>query len=705
MRRLTNWLNPSKTRSANARKHRARLALSPLESREVMSAVLSNGVLTVTGDDPGIGDADTIEILSPTAGQMVVRVNGQQQFSGSNAISRVEIDGRAGVDTVFIRGVQSGIADGVRVRNTEIVNFGDPVPGTGLQSMANVRSSVFVDRAAFLNLRDTASSADRTVVVSGQAVTGLSPAPISYTLGPEAIMIIRSGRGVDMFQVEGTSQALTRLFGGAGGDTFDIERWNGGVEVIGETGADAVTIGSPGVTFGQNPGRVRVTDGSFQDSVTVLHDEVAANATFFPSYQATLTPDMLDVRVVASNLAGNLLVPLGFNQTIVLDDVGAVDYRAPARQATTTSLIDIRAVDRFTEVRMDVGGTALTRLGSTAGTLNGIIGRTTMTGGLPGNRLVLNDSGLTVARTYGVNAGSVTFPDPTFGQRSINFANYLGEVQLQAGSAGDRFNVNGLRADGRQMTVDGNGGTDTIVAPNQANSWLLTGPNRGVLNAQVNYVDTNNLTGRTQDDHFRFLPGGAVGGRIDGGGGFDTLDYSLFTTTVTSNLTTGASTAVGNGVANIVNVFGGSAGDTLTGNGLSNVLIGNQGNDQIDGTAGGRDILIGGTGADTLRKTIGGDDTIYVGGDVAPADQNNVASMKAIMTTWLRADTFDFRLELLAAGVGPGGSVRLSSEALGGDGATDTFIGTFGREAFFREAVDSFSGNFLPGPADRVITV
>src|SRR5262245_8277961 len=143
MRRLINWL-PNRT-SRPARKHRARLGVTTLEAREVPSAVLANGVLTVTGDDGNVVRNDTIEISSPVDGSMVVRVNGREQFSGSNAITGVVIDGRGGMDQVRINGVQSGIVNGVSVQGSEVIALGKQVPVTGLFSLADLRSEVRVE--------------------------------------------------------------------------------------------------------------------------------------------------------------------------------------------------------------------------------------------------------------------------------------------------------------------------------------------------------------------------------------------------------------------------------------------------------------------------------------------------------------------------------------------------------------------------------
>ena len=701
MSRFPRWLSSRKPRPAAAR-HRARLGITPLEAREVPAVVLENGVLTVTGDNPGISDADSIEILSPTDGQMIVRVNGQQQFSGSVAISRVEIDGQGGVDNVLIRGVQSGIAEGVRVLNAEIVNLGDQVPGTGLQTMANVRSFVNIDRAAILNLRDTASTADRTVSVSNLGVTGLGPATIGYNLGPEAILSIRSGRGADTFDVGGTPQALTRIFAGAGADTFDVQRWIGNVEVIGEAGTDTVTIGPAGIGFGQTLGTVRVTDGSFRDQVTVLDDQAAADADRFFSYEATLTSNRLDVRVNAASQLGNRMIPVGFNRTINLHRVGSVDYRAPARSAEDT-LIEVRSLDRFTQARVDAGGADRIEVGSQAGSLNPVTGRLTIAGGVDTSRMVLDDSGTTLGRNFRIGGSQLTYPDPQLGTRSINYADYLGVVHVAGGSGADRFTVDGLRTSPRWVLVDGNAGSDTVVGREQGSRFALLGDNAGTVDSQVNFFDTQVLLGRSGDDVFRFQTPGSTIGAIDGGGGVNTLDYSTYTTEVRVNLGAGSATDVTGQAANLDNVYGGSAGDRLIGDFGSNVLVGNGGNDFLDGFRGGLDVLIGGTGADQLLATgIGG--ALFIGGDVAEADRNNVQSMRAIQTTWNLPANVATKVATLAAGVGAGGTVRLNADTLDGDGVMDTFVSGQAGHAYYRELGDAFAG-ILPGADDQVIDV
>ena len=118
----------------------------------------------------------------------------------------------------------------------------------------------------------------------------------------------------------------------------------------------------------------------------------------------------------------------------------------------------------------------------------------------------------------------------------------------------------------------------------------MTGANAGSL-SNITFSAVENLTGGTGNDTFKFSAGKSVTGRIDGGGGTDTLNYALYTTGVTVNLGVGTATGTG-GVANIVNVTGSPANDTITGNSASNVLSGGGGSDVLNGGPGGNDTFI-----------------------------------------------------------------------------------------------------------------
>src|SRR5262249_28954572 len=138
-------------------------------------------------------------------------------------------------------------------------------------------------------------------------------------------------------------------------------------------------------------------------------------------------------------------------------------------------------------------------------------------------------------------------------------------------------------------TLDGGGGTNTLVGPNADTLWQITGTDAGTVGG-VSFGHFGNLTGGRGSDTLQFRHAQGVDGTVDGGPGTDTLDYSLYTTGVTVNLKTGVATGTG-GVTRIENVIGSPADDTITGDSNFNVINGNGGNDTIVGN-GGSDCFI-----------------------------------------------------------------------------------------------------------------
>ncbi len=221
-------------------------------------------------------------------------------------------------------------------------------------------------------------------------------------------------------------------------------------------------------------------------------------------------------------------------------------------------------------------------------------------------------------------------------------------------------------------TVNGSDGADTIAADGRAGTGgvainpmtvavavnggigaddLAGGDGDDTLNGGAD-ADTltggdggDTLAGGTGDDSYVFADsGGAQTDTIDENGseGTDTLDFSAVTNAVTVDLS--AATALGahtnrtlvvasGEAANLENVTGGTAGDTLTGNAAANVLTGGAGADTIAG-GDGDDTLNGGTGDDTFDEdaaangadvVVGGDGSDTVDYSARPADSVSVS--------------------------------------------------------------------------------
>jgi hypothetical protein len=111
----------------------------------------------------------------------------------------------------------------------------------------------------------------------------------------------------------------------------------------------------------------------------------------------------------------------------------------------------------------------------------------------------------------------------------------------------------------------GAGGSNTLIGPNIANIWKITGPGRGLLDQTVAFGSIQNLDGGAGGNIFTFFPGGSVAGTIAGGGGNgNLLNYAAFAAPVTVNLESDTATGVGS-FANIQSLVGAGVNDTLLG--------------------------------------------------------------------------------------------------------------------------------------------
>src|SRR5262249_33603391 len=147
-----------------------------------------------------------------------------------------------------------------------------------------------------------------------------------------------------------------------------------------------------------------------------------------------------------------------------------------------------------------------------------------------------NDQAGRVARTYTLGAASLAWGGPA----PIQF-DHLGSLALNATAFNDTVTVQGLPPNA--VTLNGGGGSNTLVRPGISNTRLLAQPggHEGTLDSTVVFDSFAQLTGGQGADHF-VVPDGAdipeslSGGDGAQGGGNNTLDLSACTSPLTVHL-------------------------------------------------------------------------------------------------------------------------------------------------------------------------
>jgi Ca2+-binding RTX toxin-like protein len=477
-----------------------------------------------------------------------------------------------------------------------------------------------------LNANFQASFGSQGYVLAPGTLANTGMAPVTYD-GVESLVLTASPYD-DTITVRGTESATAvTINAGGGNDTINV---GGGLLFP---------------TLGTIQGALTVNGGDGSD-VLNLNDW----GTFSPqSY--TLTANTL-TRTGAANITYTSV-------SLVVNAGGADD---------TFTVLGV-AVD--TPVTLNAGaGNDTINVGSAAKSLDWIWSALTVNGEGGTDVLNINDQASISGQGYTLTANSLTRP----GAAPIHFGT-VESLLFTASNFNDTVTISSIPA-GTAVTVNAGGGNDTLVGPNTANTWMINGANSGTLNGTLTFTSFENLSGGTGSDLFSFASGAAVAGFVNGQGGTDTLDYSVYVTGVYVNLLTGTATGVGGIVSGIENVIGGAGNDILVGDMGNNVLIGGA----------GRNLLIGGLGADVL---VGGPgDDLLIGGTTA--FDTNPAALQAVLAEWVSPRDYATRVaNLRGTGTGPrlNGNFFLKAQGPGAtvfdDLAVDVLTGSGGQDWFW----------------------
>jgi hypothetical protein len=317
-------------------------------------------------------------------------------------------------------------------------------------------------------------------------------------------------------------------------------------------------------------------------------------------------------------------------------------------------------------------------------------------------RLALTLNGL----SYGTYTLSSTGSLLVFGQDGADTISIAGSTStdyMQLTTTGLILNGATLQiGDIETWTLSGLNGTDTLVAPNTANTWALGAADAGTLNTSISFTGMEKLIGGNSTDVFTLSSSTKTYAVIDGGGGGGTLDYSDYGQTIALNMATSSAPLVSRyqNITLFVADEEATGNSTIRGgNGTNTWIISGANAGTLNGAAfQGFKNLYGGRGADTFIVQNGGSIAGTVDG-VAGCDVLDYASYTTGVTVNLATYTAtalgaakNFRMVIgtdLADSLTAGAA---ASVLMGGAGA-DTLQGGAGRDILIGgQGADTLSG-------------
>ena len=293
-----------------------------------------------------------------------------------------------------------------------------------------------------------------------------------------------------------------------------------------------------GVTFDPTTGLLAVTGSSGNDTISI------APTADHSSTQVTINSVVVSNTIAVGDIKQIQVSGLAGNDTITFSD--------PAPDFVNLQSMRVDGGDGNDTFNAQTVPTAAVTYDGGAG-VNTLQGPNTpnvwnivvVNGGNLNNTLkfgnVQNLTGGSDVDTFNLSAGKTIAAniDGGGGTDLLSYAAYTTPVTFNlksnpgTGLVGSGTGVGGLL---NVEQIQGGAASDTLVGYNATSTWSISGLNSGSVNApgvgSMAFSSFENLTGGTANDDFKFADATGITGKLDGGTGGNTVDYSAYTTTV-----------------------------------------------------------------------------------------------------------------------------------------------------------------------------
>ena len=673
-----------------------------LEFRRMLSVVLNGTTVRIDGS----AAPDVVTINQNSAGVSVVENGTLTTFGPSMPVNAIQFFGAAGDDQVCMQGVLPGTS--FEVHGGSGVNTLISPSGTNLWQITGPNSGT-LNGNTFTNIQNLTGGTFNdtfqfgpTGFVSGKIDGGGGIDALDYSLRPVGVVVNLAIDPVTHTQsataVGGGFTRISDLYGSSDntnvliGDNNTVNTW-------------FITSGNAGNINGQFyfSGVQNLTGGSHSNSFIFgasgfVSGNINGGSTPGPNAVNTLVYSQRSAGVV-TNLQTASSTAIGGTFNHIGSLIGST--------ASDDTLIGSNGNNIWNLTALNEGSVAIVNSNSPLS----FAGYKNLVGGTGSDTFKFGATPSTPGVTPWLVAGSINgglgFNTLDYSQRTdslnVNLINNTANLIFRGFS-----NIQNLVGSTPSSTT-----LNTLYGQNVNTDWNITGVNTGNLNNSFYFSSIQNLNGGNLTDTFHFIPGAgvaSVAGMINGGSGFNTLDYSKSKTPITVGLqpdnTTKLPPASGTlGYANISNLIGSTYGSTLVGANTQpltssqtiwNITGRNTGN--VNGT-------FSFTGVDNLTSGSTDPNTNLPVTNVFRMFQGALITGKIDGTNkvdnWLDYSAFTTQVTVnLAAGIATNvGSYANIKDVHGGNGVNTLTGNSLGNALIGGTAADTITGGYQSGPS------
>jgi hypothetical protein len=520
---------------------------------------LSNGVLTVNGDQLGDNYDDTVTLGLTGSGGVEVTLDGMAASFKAGSVTSVDIITKGGDNTLDIEATAPNVSVSVdMVFGTGTVNISPSADN--LDSIQGAVAVTGTSSSDVLNIYDFNNRSQVTYAVTSAAVTRTGAAPITYYWIGD--LKLHTGQGNNTCNIESTAQGTPlTVLGGGGDETFNVSPATGNpITVNGSPTTGYLNTIQSNVTINAGDGgfsTLNVNDtNNTQASTWTLSTKTVFGLLFLATYDT--------------------IVRSGWSYEL--------DFEAPisgADEGTNKLVLDGGNGNNAYSIESTEPGIAVTLQGGsgndtynispTAKNLDKIQGNVAISGGFGTNALSIFDDNNAKAVTYSVTSSTVT----RTGSATISYNSFTENLTLDGGSVNDTYNIESTSA-ATPVTVKAGSGNNTYnISPTAKNLDNIRGDVAisGGLGANalsifddsnakaVTYSVTSSTVSRTGSASVSYNST-TENLTLDGGSANDTynIESTLAATPVHVNGGSGTNTLLGPNATNMWTITGANAG-------------------------------------------------------------------------------------------------------------------------------------------------